>query len=101
MVCSCEALYSSVVLSLEISAKLGIFCNSQGWVSPWFEFLGWLWGCVTMVCGAGKGRRGLLDVQLNLGTFLGMGVCESHGDLGRRDGSTKKNNLFLFRLTDP
>lgn len=43
-----------------------------------------------MVCGAGKGRRGLLDVQMDLGTFLGMGAQESHGDLGRRDGSTKK-----------
>lgn len=49
--------------------------------------------CVAVAHGVYEGRRGVLALQLVLGTSLGLpghGVHESRGDLGRRDGSTKK-----------
>lgn len=48
-----------------------------------------------------QGEEGTAGCSAGPGHILWHRVHESHSDLGRRDGSTKKNNLFLFRLTDP
>lgn len=93
MLCSCGALRFSVFSSLEISIQLGIFCSSQGWVWPWFEF----WECVRYA----GGRRGLLDVQVDLGISCGIECMNPTAILGEEMEAQKKNNWFLFRLTDP
>lgn len=53
------------------------------------------------VCEVCRGRRGLLDVQVDLGISCGIGCMNPTAILGEEMEAQKKNNWFLFRLTDP